>query len=97
MIRDVFTKLSIRDYLDALPKVHEDKESEELIKSLIFNYFEIVQHMKETSLYNVFMYEHQLTEPMSIFVYENEKLKKEVNTLRKLLKMREKYKEYKEA
>ena len=51
--------------------------------------------MKETSLYDVYMYEERIMknsiEPMEILAYDNEKLKKEVNELRKQLGLSKKY------
>lgn len=82
--------------LEALSKVHENVEAYNMIESLINNYFAMIEHMKKTSLYDVYMYEEILTknttEPMRIFAYENEKLKKEVNDLRKQLGLCKKYK-----
>lgn len=78
--------------LEALSKVHENAEAYNMIESLINNHFAMVEHMKKTSLYDVYMYEENTTEPMRIFAYENEKLKKEVNDLRKQLGLGKKYK-----
>lgn len=85
--------------IEALLKAHESTESFNLLESLINEYFKMIEHMKETSLYDVYMYEEKFAknsiEPIQILVYENEKLKKEVNKLRKQLKLGEKYKEIK--
>ena len=58
-----------------------------------FNHFAMINHMKKTSLYDVFEYEEKLVEPMEILVYDNEKLKKEVNDLRKQLGLSKKYRD----
>ena len=44
-----------RECLEALLKVHEETEAFNLIESLINNYFAMIEHMKETSLYDVYM------------------------------------------
>ena len=89
-------KLYEDDYIIALSKVHEDTEAFKMVESLIKTHFAMVEHMKKTSLYDVFMYEKRFVdnsiEPMKILAYDNEKLKKEVNDLRKQLRLSEKYK-----
>ena len=85
------------DYKKALDLAAYDSTSRRLMQQLIEDHFGMIQHMKSTSLWEVFEYEDKLgkavTEPMKILVFENEKLKKEVNKLRKKLGMVEKYKE----
>lgn len=85
------------DCLMALAKVHTDVESYRMVETVIKKYFSMLDHMKKTSLYDVFEYEKRITkavvEPMDILTYENEKLKKEINKLRRKLNMIEKYKE----
>lgn len=75
----------------ALSKAHEDKESYDLVKYLIEEYFTVMEHIKNTPLYDVFMYEHRLTEPLRLITDENNSLKKEVNQLRKQLGLGKKY------
>lgn len=86
-------------YIEALSKAHEDTEAFQLIKSLIDEHFSMIDHMKETSLYDVYMYEKMFTqnslEPMRILINENEDLRKEVNKLRRKLGLSNKYKESK--
>ena len=81
----------------ALAKAYRDPEAYEMLTSLIDQHVTMVSHMKHTSLWDVMTYEENLTNvlksPMEILVYDNEKLKKEVNKLRKQLGMIEKYKE----
>lgn len=88
-------KLYEDDYINALKKAHEDESAFQIIETFIKNHFALIEHMKETSLYDVYMYEERITknsvEPMEIIVYENEKLKKEVNFLREQLKLCKKY------
>lgn len=81
------------DYVIALEKAHEDAESFKMIESLIKEHFAMIRHMKETSLYDVYMYEERLVQPIEILAYDNEKLKKEVNDLRKQLGLGKKYKD----
>lgn len=80
-------------YLMALAKAHYDAESYKMIESLIKKHFAMIEHMKETSLFDVYMYEEKLIQPIEILVYDNEKLKKEVNELRQRLGEDKKYKE----
>lgn len=85
------------DYLMALAKVHKDPDAYILIESLINEHCTLMKHLKETSLYDVLEYERRITngtlEPMRIIAYDNERLKKEVNKLRRQLGKIEKYKE----
>ena len=80
-----------------LSKVHEDTEAFHMIEQFIRDHFAMVEHMKETSLYDVYLYEERFAkinvEPMRILAHDNERLKKEVNKLRKQLSLTEKYKE----
>mgnify|MGYP003290486891 CR=1 FL=1 len=67
-------------------------DSSECFELLIDEHFGMLEHMKETSLYDVYEYEEKFVEPMRIFAIENERLKKEVNDLRKQLGLVKKYK-----
>ena len=88
-------KMTRSECLDALSKVHKDTDSFQLIKDLIYDYFSIIDHMKETSLYDVYTYEERFTKINTtlteMLIFDNEKLKKEVNKLRKQLGLNEKY------
>ena len=88
-------KMTRSECLDALSKVHKDTDSFQLIKDLIYDYFSIIDHMKETSLYDVYTYEECFTKINTtlteMLIFDNEKLKKEVNKLRKQLGLNEKY------
>ena len=88
-------KLCEEDYINALEKAHEDESAFKIIETFIKNHFALIEHMKETSLYDVYMYEERITknsiEPMEILAYDNKKLKKEVNELRKQLGLSKKY------
>lgn len=83
--------------LFALTRAHSDEESYRTVETVIKEYFKLMRHLEETSLFDILVYEERITrattEPMSILVYENEKLKKEVNKLRQKLGKIEKYKE----
>lgn len=81
------------DYIIALAKAHEDEKAYQMVESLIKNHFAMIEHMKKTSLYDIYEYENRLAQPIEILAYENEKLKKEVNDLRKQLGLISKYKE----
>lgn len=81
------------DYITALIKAYVDPESFKMVESLIKEHFAMIRHMKETSLYDIYEYEKRLTQPMEILVYDNEKLKREVNDLRKQLGLGKKYKD----
>lgn len=87
-------ELTEREYLEALDNAHNDPEAYKIIERLITNHISTINHMKKTSLWDIFEYERGLVEPMRIFAIENNDLKKEVNKLRKKLGMIEKYKEY---
>lgn len=86
-----------QECLEALSRAHEDLEAFQLIELLIEDYFRMIKHMKKTSLYDVFMYEERFAknsiEPMKILADENEKLKKEINKLRRKLGLNKKYRE----
>ena len=88
-------KATRSECLDALSKVHKDSDSFQKIKDLIYDYFSIIDHMKETSLYDVYTYEERFTKINTtlteMLIFDNEKLKKEVNKLRKQLGLNEKY------
>ena len=85
------------EYLMALAKAHEDSEAYGEIVSLIDKHFATIEHMKKTSLFDIFEYEERIAkntiEPMRMLYYDNERLKKEVNNLRKQLGKIEKYRE----
>ena len=81
------------EYLKALDNAHDDPESYKIIERLIDEHLGTLNHMKKTSLLDIFEYERSLVEPMRIFAIDNNDLKKEVNQLRKKLGMGEKYKE----
>ena len=85
-----YTKL---EYYDALDKAHEDPESYKIIGELINKHLTTIDHLKKTSLWDIFEYEKRVLQPFEIIAHDNVKLKKEVNELRKKLGMIEKYKE----
>lgn len=86
-------KIYESDYMIALAKAHEDEKAYQMVESFIKNHFAMIEHMKKTSLYDVYEYENKLAQPMEILTYDNEKLKKEVNDLRKQLGLGKKYKD----
>lgn len=86
-------KLQEIDYMMALDMAQSDPESYRLVERLIKEHFAMIEHMKNTSLWDVYSYEQKVTQPLEILVYDNTKLKKEVNDLRKELGLGAKYKE----
>lgn len=78
-------------YKNALSKAHEDRESYDIVNALIDEYFAVMDHMKATSLYDVFMYEKRTTESFALIATQNDDLKQEVNELRKRLGLGKKY------
>ena len=90
-------ELTRLEYYDALDKAHENPESYKIIENLINNHLRMINHMKKTSLWDVFEYEEllekRMVEPMAMVIYDNTRMKSEINTLRKQLGMCDKYKE----
>ena len=89
--------LTEKQYIEALEKAHEDPESFSAVRELIRKHFSMIDHMKETSLYDVYEYEKRiekaLFDPCRMMAFDNERLKKEVNSLRRELGKIDKYKE----
>lgn len=87
--------------IQALGRLIGDPDDLALLQLLIYNHFSMIDHMKATSLYDVYEYEDKIAkhtlEPMKMLAFDNERLKKEVNKLRKQLGMVEKYKEREES
>lgn len=85
------------EYLQKLSKISHDPEAYKEIESLIHKHFSMIDHMKATSLWDVYEYENRIAkgvlEPMQILAFDNERLKKKVNRLRKQLGMVPEYKE----
>ena len=86
-------KLTEQDYLATIHEANLNPDAEKILEGLVAKHFDMIRHMKETPLYDIFQYEQRLVEPMKILAYDNERLKKEVNKLRKQLGKIEKYKE----
>lgn len=89
--------LTEKQYIEALEKAHEDPESFSAVQGLIRKHFSMIEHMRETSLYDVYEYEKRiekaLIDPWKMLAFDNERLKKEVNSLRRELGKIDKYKE----
>lgn len=85
------------DYIQALERLIGDPEDLALLQLFVHNHFSMIDHMKTTSLYDVYEYEKKIAkltlDPMQMLAFDNEQLKKEVNKLRKQLGMIEKYRE----
>lgn len=88
-------ELTKLDYLIALDNADKDPNSRKIIENLINKHLRMIEHMKTTSLWDVYEYENRVAssalEPMSFLSFENKRMKKEVNKLRKQLGMCEKY------
>lgn len=86
-----------RKYKDILMRLDGESNDKDAIEELISNYFKMIRHMKETSLYDVYMYESNITKGITTTIQilsdQNSELKSEVNKLRKKLELKEKYKE----
>ena len=86
-------ELTRLDYIIALDNVTVDPNSRKIIENLIDKHLNTLEHLRKTSLWDIFEYEKRLLQPFEIIAYDNVKLKKEVNQLRKKLGLIEKYKE----
>lgn len=88
-------KYTEKQYLDAIRLAPYDSASVKLLESLVKDHFKMIEHMKETSLWDVYEYESRVTnyaiEPMRYLAFENQQMKKEINKLRKQIGMCEKY------
>ena len=89
-----------KQYLDAIKLVPYDSESVKMLEQLVKDHFKMIDHMKKTSLWSVFEYEEllekRMVEPMEMVVYDNTRMKSEINALRKQLGKCDKYKELRE-
>ena len=63
------------------------------LKSLIDDYFSLIDRLKETPLWDVLQYEDRLESPLRILASDNERLKDENNQLLRELGKTEKYRE----
>lgn len=79
--------------LMVLAKSYKDPEAFLEMETFIKKHYDLIDHLKSTRLYDVLQFEERLLQPLEILTYENEKLKKEVNKLRRELGKIEKYKE----
>lgn len=88
-------ELTKLDYLIALDNADKDPNSRKIIENLISKHLKMIEHMKTTSLWDVYEYENRVAsaalDPMQYLTFENERMKKEINKLRKQLGMCEKY------
>ena len=80
---------------DALNRLEGSGASHFLLNELIDKYFEMVEHMKRTSIWDILLYEKDVVREtngwLEDIIVQNNELKKEVNELRKKLKMSKKY------
>ena len=80
---------------DALERLQGSEAAHLLFDELIDRYFEMVDHMKRTSIWDILLYEKDVIREtngwIENIIVENNELKKEVNELRKKLKMDKKY------
>ncbi len=80
---------------DALNRLEGSGAAHLLLNELIDKYFEMVEHMKRTSIWDILLYEKDVVREtngwLEDIIVQNNELKKEVNELRKKLKMSKKY------
>ena len=88
---------NMQNCLYTIQDANSNPDAAKLLESLVKKHFALLGHLAETSLYDVLEYEKRFAnsciEPMRILAWDNEKLKKEVNKLRRELGKIEKYKE----
>lgn len=79
-----------------LSRLSGDNDDIAVMKRLIKDYYNIIEHLKNTKLYDVILFEESSTkfikDSTSDLYYENEKLKKEINELRQNKGLCKKYK-----
>lgn len=83
------------EYDEDSEEFKEFNKNYDLLKQSVEDYTRLIKHMKKTSLWDVYNYEteylNSLIEPTRILSFENKQLKKEVNELRKKLRLVKKY------
>ena len=80
---------------DALNRLEGSETAHLIFNELIDKYFEMVDHMKRTSIWDILLYEKDVLREtngwLEDIIVQNNELKKEVNELRKKLEMTKKY------
>lgn len=80
---------------DALNRLEGSEVTHLLFNELIDTYFEMVDYMKRTSIWDILLYEKDVIREtngwLEDIIVQNNELKKEVNELRKKLEMTKKY------
>lgn len=83
-------------YLSILQRLNGNEDDIYKLKKIINCHFDMINFMKEFTLYDVFSYERKMPnmmkESMKMVLDQNAELKAEVNTLRKKVGKIEKYK-----
>lgn len=83
-------------YLSILRRLNGNEDDIYKLKKIINCHFDMINFMKEFTLYDVFSYERKMPnmmkESMKMVLDQNAELKAEVNTLRKKVGKIEKYK-----
>lgn len=83
-------------YLSILQRLNGNEDDIYKLKKFINCHFDMINFMKEFTLYDVFSYERKIPnmmkESMKMVLDQNAELKAEVNTLRKKVGKIEKYK-----
>ena len=74
---------------DALNRLEGSEATHLIFNELIDKYFEMTDHMKRTSIWDILLYEKDGW--LEDIIVQNNELKKEVNELRKKLEMTKKY------
>lgn len=75
------------EFEKVLSRLSGDSNDIAVIERLIKDYYNMIEHLKSTKLYDVILFEESsikyIKDSTSELYYENEKLKKEINELRK--------------
>ena len=81
---------------NAVEHLEGNSQAINIINKLIDEHFDMVDHMKRTSIWDILLYEKDVVREtngwLEDIIVQNNELKKEVNELRKKLKMSKKYK-----
>lgn len=84
------------EFEKVLSRLSGDSNDIAVIERLIKDYYNMIEHLKNTKLYDVILFEESsiklIKDSASELYYENEKLKKEINELRQNKGLCKKYK-----
>ena len=84
------------EFEKVLSRLSGDNDDIAVVERLIKDYYNMIEHLKNTKLYDVILFEESslkfIKDSTSDLYYENEKLKKEINELRQNKGLGKKYK-----